>query len=127
MNTIIIDIPVKVAANASAVVTNSLNWLIENVGQQIDPKAAFDSVSTYNLDTSQREADDTPLRTIALDNLNTYERTWYTSGHGWHTEEAVQVGPYTYTRVLRVSIENDAMAVAFKLCSPWNVTNQTRT
>jgi hypothetical protein len=122
MNTSIIDMPIKEAI-ASAVVTNSLNWLIENVGQQINPKSAFDSVSTCNLDTGQREADDAPLRTMALGYMNTYERTWTTDGYGWHTEEAIQVGPYTYTRVLRVSIEDDAIAVAFKLCSPWNATN----
>jgi hypothetical protein len=110
MNTIIIDMPIKEAI-ASAVVTNSL------------PKSAFDSVSTCNLDTGQREADDAPLRTMALGYMNTYERTWTTDGYGWHTEEAIQVGPYTYTRVLRVSIEDDAIAVAFKLCSPWNATN----
>jgi hypothetical protein len=80
-------------------------------------------MSTYNLDTSEREIDYAPLRTLALGNSNTYERIWYVVGRGWRIEEIVQVGPIEINRCLHIFIEDDATAIAFKLCSPWNAVN----
>ncbi len=98
-------------------------WLIANVGPKFFPNTDYDSVTTFNVTTSERIDNEARLHRMSADDGEVYERIWFVQAHGWHSQEILVVSTEGYRRRLSVSIENDTVAVAFKLASPWITTN----